>query len=60
MSYIEKIKKQLSEIEQIFLDAEHWNQAHPDEELINPDPDNELRKLSWRLKGKLNELKKSN
>lgn len=30
------------EVEQIRVDAEHWNRLHPDEEPINPDPDGEL------------------
>jgi hypothetical protein len=30
------------EIEQILVDAEHWNRTHPDEEPIDPDPEGEL------------------
>lgn len=32
----------LAEIRQIFLDAEHWNRLHPEEEPIDPDPDDVL------------------
>lgn len=36
----EKIK---AEIEQIFVDASHWNRIHPDEEPIDPDPDGKMK-----------------
>ncbi|MGE0363026.1 MAG: hypothetical protein AB7R67_20095 [Vicinamibacterales bacterium] len=35
-----------AEIEQIFIDAEHWNRIHPSEEPIHPDPDGRLRRLA--------------
>jgi hypothetical protein len=31
------------EIEQLFIDAEHWNRLHPDLAPINPDEDGVLR-----------------
>ena len=34
-----------NEINQIFLDADHWNNIHPDEEPINPDPDGKLKRM---------------
>lgn len=33
------------EIEQIFLDAASWNENHPREEPIDPDPKGELRRI---------------
>lgn len=43
----------LAEIKQIFVDAEHWNSIHPDEEPINPDPDGFLRHMAEILEGVL-------
>ncbi|MBP7527124.1 MAG: hypothetical protein KA801_04330 [Syntrophorhabdaceae bacterium] len=34
-----------AEILEIFLDAEHWNNVHPDELSIDPDPDGELNAI---------------
>lgn len=34
-----------SEIEQLFLDVEHWNTINPDEKPIDPDPDGKLLAL---------------
>ena len=53
----ERIEKTLAEIELLFLDAEHWNQSHPDEEPIDCDPDGELKRLQWRLSGMFKKLK---
>ena len=33
-----------AEIAQIFRDVAFWNETHPAEDLIDPDPDNELKK----------------
>lgn len=46
-SLVARAKYLKSEIEQIFLDAEHWNNAvrKPHEELIDPDPQGELKQL---------------
>lgn len=42
---VERLKRLRKEIYQIFLDAQHWNNIHPDEEPVNPDPDGKL----WRM-----------
>jgi hypothetical protein len=42
---IAEAKRIAREIDQIFLDAEHWNAAHPHEEPIDPDPDGVLRRI---------------
>ena len=34
------------EIRAIFADAAHWNRIHPDEEPIDPDPDDTLQRLA--------------
>jgi len=43
----------LAEINQIFLDAEHWNNNHPDEKPINPDEDGFLHHMAEILVGVL-------
>lgn len=45
-------EKLIQEIEQIFLDADHWNRCvrKDDEAEIDHDPDGELRVLLSRLK----------
>lgn len=42
---IAKAARMCDEIGQIFLDAQHWNNIHPDEEPINPDPDGMLTRM---------------
>lgn len=39
----------LREINQMFLDVAHWNQIHPDEVPIDPDPDGRMAKLRHGL-----------
>lgn len=41
--FYDRAHKLANEIAQIFYDAEHWNRAHPGEE-INPDPDGQLQR----------------
>jgi hypothetical protein len=41
----------ITEIRQIFADAEHWNRVHPEEEPIEPDPHGTLAELLRRLTG---------
>jgi hypothetical protein len=43
-----RIKKQLEEINQYFLDIEHWNRTRPLEK-IEPDPDGKLATLKATL-----------
>lgn len=45
-----EIDRILSEVNQIFYDAEYWNNLHPNVEPINPDKDGVLRKLEKMLK----------
>lgn len=52
---ISKAARMCDEIKQIFLDAQHWNNIHPDEEPINPDPDGKLGRM---LKGLENFLRR--
>jgi hypothetical protein len=33
------------ELEQIFVDTDHWNRAHPDEDQIDPDPGGTMRQM---------------
>lgn len=51
-SLLKRREKLIHDIEQIFLDAEHWNTCvrQPDEALIDPDPDGVLRKMLATLK----------
>jgi hypothetical protein len=46
---IKKARNIRKEIAQIFLDAEHWNGTHPNEEPINPDPDGQLKRMTQGL-----------
>jgi hypothetical protein len=40
--------KKREEIEQIFIDCEHYNRLHPDQ-VVDADPDGTMRKLADRL-----------
>lgn len=53
---LNKAKGMLTEINQIFLDAEHWNNTHPEEEPINPDKDGFLRHMAEILDGVIKRL----
>ena len=46
-------KRILAEIKQIFLDVEHWNNTHPDEKPIDPDPDGFLHHMAEIIEGVL-------
>jgi hypothetical protein len=46
---IKKARNIRKEIAQIFLDAEHWNNTHRNEEPINPDPDGRLKRMGQGL-----------
>ena len=35
-----------ADIERIFLDVDHWNRTHPDEDPVDPDPDETLQKMA--------------
>jgi hypothetical protein len=52
LQIIDDGRRIITEIRQIFLDAEHWNRLHPDEEPLDPDPQGELRALLLRLTGR--------
>jgi hypothetical protein len=39
----DRAHKAANEIAQIFVDANHWNELHPDE-AVHPDPDGQLRR----------------
>lgn len=39
----------VNNIEQLFLDTEYWNECHPDNAPLNPDPDGELTQERERL-----------
>lgn len=43
---IDEARRIRKEIEQIFLDAEHWNLIHPEENPIDPDPDGTLVRMA--------------
>lgn len=45
IGFIERAIRIRAEIQQIFLDADHWNRSvrKPDEELIDPDPKGEMK-----------------
>lgn len=43
-SLLARAQRIRAEINQIFLDAEHWNRLHPHETPIDPDPDGGLRR----------------
>jgi hypothetical protein len=47
IAFIERAIHLRSEIKQIFLDADHWNRSvrNPNEELINPDPQGDLKDI---------------
>ena len=42
---IERCRKMRAEIHQIFIDTNHWNATHPNEQ-IDADPDGELSRLA--------------
>ena len=48
---IQEAERMLKEIKQIFLDAAHWNNIHPDQKPIDPDPDGFLRHMAEILEG---------
>jgi hypothetical protein len=45
---IHRLRETRAEVEQIFIDTDHWNQCvrKPNEQPIDPDPDGEMRRLS--------------
>lgn len=47
---IERAKQQLAEIEQYFLDVEHWNSTRTRFEQVPADPDGEITELRESLK----------
>lgn len=38
-----------NDIKQMFVDAKYWNELHPNEEPIDPDPDGELGRWKRRM-----------
>jgi hypothetical protein len=46
---IDEARRIITEIRQIFVDAERWNSLHPDEKPIDPDPHGTLNELLRRL-----------
>ena len=46
--FYDRAIKQLAEINQFFLDIDHWNNEHPNER-VNPDPDGQLRMLKRNM-----------
>lgn len=46
--FYDRARKQLAEINQFFLDIDHWNNEHPNEK-INPDEDGQVRMLKRRM-----------
>jgi hypothetical protein len=42
---IGRLRAMKAETEQIFIDTDHWNRVHPDEEPIDPDPDGRLNRM---------------
>ena len=53
-SFFVRARKLKAEIEQQFLDADHWNRSHPEEEPIDIDPDGALRSCLAYCDGILN------
>ena len=43
---VANFRRMRADIERIFLDVDHWNCTHPDEEPIDPDPDGTLRQMA--------------
>ena len=43
---LEQVRMTRAEIEQIFMDAEHWNRMHPNEAKIDVDSDGTLRQTA--------------
>ncbi len=56
---IAKAGRLCREISQTFQDVQHWNNIHPDEEPINPDPDGFLAHMLEILDGVLAREKKN-
>jgi hypothetical protein len=46
---VNRAKKLRAEIEQTFLDADHWNRTHADQPPIEADPDGQLRQIASGL-----------
>ena len=42
-----------AESEQIIIDVEHWNDLHPEQEPIHPDPDGRLARIIRAMKATL-------
>lgn len=42
----QRMRRHRAEVEQIFIDVEHWNRIHPDEEPLDPDPDGTMRRIA--------------
>lgn len=39
---IRDAERAIANVDQIYIDAAHWNRLHPDEQPIDPDPDGEM------------------
>ena len=60
---MDEVRRIIADINQQFIDAEHWNTScrKEGEEPINPDPDGQLARTKERLHGMLaNEIRVDN
>ena len=48
----------ICKIDQMFLDCEHWNNIHPNEEDLNPDPDGSIIRLRNSLETFINGIER--
>lgn len=39
---VARMRKLKAEVDQVFIDAEHWSRINPEQEPLNPDPDGSL------------------
>ena len=43
MEILDRVRRNMQSIEQLFADADHWNRVNPSQEPIDPDPDGRLK-----------------
>lgn len=57
-SIIRDAERAVATADQLFADTAHWNRLHPDEQLIDPDPDGEMAAVKRYAEAMLQECKR--